>query len=157
MVLAFACDGDALYAGSAFLEPHSAAVAVETLGGAIGAILEVAVAAEDFEHFVRDELHGVDREQLADSSLLGDVLVVRVDVEVAGEVVHQATQRVRGCRHIGDLHLDGLACGDRFAERDAVVGACDAHFEHALAHAQVRCGDMHAGLLSVGRYIVLPR
>ena len=52
VVLALAGDRDALHAGSAFLKPHGAAVAIQTLGGAVGAILEVAVAAEDLKHLV---------------------------------------------------------------------------------------------------------
>ena len=70
---------------------------------------------------------------------------MRVHVEIAREVVDQATQRVRSGGHVGNLHLDGLASGDGLAKRDAVVGASDAHLKHALAHAKVGCRNVNAG------------
>ena len=92
MLLAFTCNGDALYGRCAFLKPHCAAVAVQTLGRTIGRILEVAVATEDLEHLIRNQLNRFDGEQLADCSLLVNVLVVLVDVEVPSEIVYQGTQ-----------------------------------------------------------------
>lgn len=74
MLLALASDGDALNGRSTFLEPHSAAVTVQTLGRTIGRILEVAVATEDLEHLIGNQTNRVDGEQLADCSLLGYVL-----------------------------------------------------------------------------------
>ena len=52
MLLALASDGDALNGRSTFLEPHSAAVAIQTLGRTVRRILEVAVATEDLEHLI---------------------------------------------------------------------------------------------------------
>ena len=76
-------DRDALNGRCAFLEPHSAAVTIQTLSRAIRGILEVTVTTEDLEHLIGDQTDRVDREELADSSLLIDVIVERIEVEVA--------------------------------------------------------------------------
>ena len=92
MLLALASDGDTLNGRSTFLEPHSAAVTIQTLGRTVRRILEVAVATEDLEHLIGNQANRVDGEQLADCSLLVDELVVLVDVEVTSEVVNQGAQ-----------------------------------------------------------------
>lgn len=71
MILDALSDGDALYGRSAFLKPHSAAVAIKEFGRTIRRILEVTVATEDLEHLVGNETNGVDGEQLADCSFSG--------------------------------------------------------------------------------------
>ena len=70
---------------------------------------------------------------------------MRVAVVVLGEIDDHAAQGVGGRGHVGQLHLDGLARVDGLAEGHAVARPGQRHLQHALAHAEVRVGDVHAG------------
>ena len=145
MLLALASDGDTLNGRSTFLEPHSAAVTIQTLGRTVRRILEVAVATEDLEHLIGNQANRVDGEQLADCSLLVDELVVLVDVEVTSEVVNQGAQCMNHHLHVSNLHLDCLTLNDRLAEGYTISSALEGDLEHTLCHAQVRASDVYAG------------
>ena len=145
MILNALSDGDALYGRSAFLKPHSAAVAVKEFGRTIRRILEVTVATEDLEHLVGNETNGVDGEQLADCSLLGYVLAVVVQIEVIAEVDDGAAKSMDHHLHVSELYADSLTLDDRLTEGNAVACTSDGHLEHALRNTEVRSCDVYAG------------
>ena len=136
-------DGDALNGRSTFLKPHSAAVAIEELGRTIRRILEVTVATEDLEHFVRNKTNGVDGEELTNSSLLSDELAHRINVVIIAEVDDGTTESVEHHLHVSKLHADSLTLDDRLTEGHTIMSTSDRHLEHALSDTQVRGSDVN--------------
>jgi len=136
-------DGDALYGRSAFLEPHSAAVAIKKLGRTIRGVLEVTVATEDLEHLVGNETNSVDREQLADCSLLRNVLAFWIEIEVVAEVDDAAAECMDHHLHVSELNADCLTLDDRLTEGYTVASTSDGHFEHALRNTEVRSSNVN--------------